>query len=175
METVQNYLQRPYARVVIPVEPSGFHAEILEFSGCFAQGRTLEEAYANLENAAASWIEVCLSRGQEVPEPSSSLTYSGRIVLRLPRGIHKKAAQLAARDETSLNSYLVSAVSAKVGAEDVYNVLTQRLEERLVQCAYQAYMQYVEPTASKQELRPLNFQETVDTGSPQKKLLQTRR
>src|SRR5208283_1293056 len=132
METIKDYLQQPYARIVIPVEPSGFHAEILEFPGCFSQGETVEEAYVNLEKVAESWIETCLSQGQEVPVPSSNLSYSGRIVLRLPRSIHQRAAQLAERDETSLNTYLVSATAAKVGAEDLYNVLTQRLEQNIV-------------------------------------------
>ena len=136
METIKSYLQQPYARIVIPVEPSGFHAEILEFPGCFAQGEKVEEAYANLERAAESWIEVCLAQGKSIPEPSSSVSYSGRIALRLPRSIHQKSAQLAERDETSLNTYLVSAISERVGAEEFYNVLAQRL------------MQFVTPVAS---------------------------
>src|SRR5579872_4515314 len=48
METVKHYLQQPYARIVIPVEHGGFHAEILEFPGCYAQGDNLDEAYSNL-------------------------------------------------------------------------------------------------------------------------------
>ena len=172
MKTPKDYLQQSYARIVIPVEPSGFHAEILEFPGCFAQGATLEEAYTNLEKAAEAWIEACLSQGQEVPEPSSSLTYSGRIVIRLPRSIHRKAAQLAARDETSLNTYLVSAVSAKVGAEDMYNVLAQRMENRIAHAAYSAYMNIlVEHTAvtGGKQIRPLKIESmksTVATGGP---------
>ena len=133
------YLQLPYARIVIPVEPSGFHAEILEFPGCFAQGEKVEEAYQNLERAAESWIEVCLSQGKSIPEPSSSLSFSGHIALRLPRSIHKRSAQLAERDETSLNTYLVSAISARVGAEEFYNVLAQRLmDQRLTTTASNA-------------------------------------
>ncbi len=109
------------------MEPNGYHAEILELPGCFAQGDTVEEAYANLEAAAESWIDACLVRGQEVPEPSSSLTFSGKIALRLPRGIHRQAARMAERDRISLNSYLVSAISARVGAEDFSTVLAQKL------------------------------------------------
>jgi antitoxin HicB len=150
MKTTKSYLEQPYARIVIPVEPDGFHAEILEFPGCFAQGATAEEAYTNLEGAAESWIEACLSQGHVVPEPSSSVTYSGRIVLRLPRGIHRQAARLAERDQTSLNTYLVSAVATKVGAEDLYNTLTEKLEQHIADCAFQAYMQYVPLTTSEQ-------------------------
>src|SRR6059036_772394 len=99
MTTPSNYLKKPYARIVIPVEPKGFHAQILEFPGCYAQGDTLEEAYSNLEKAAESWIDASLAQGHEIPEPSSSTTHSGRIVLRLPRSIHRKAAECFAAIE----------------------------------------------------------------------------
>lgn len=144
------------------MEPNGFHAEIPEFPGCFAQGNTLEEAYSNLEKAAESWIETCLSQGQEVPEPFSSLTYSGRIVLRLPRSIHRQAATLAARDETSLNTYLVSAVSAKVGIEDFYNVLTQRLEQNIVQAYFYAYNEAAR-TESRKKIRSFRIEGSAST------------
>jgi antitoxin HicB len=125
------YLQKPYARIVIPTEPSGFHAEVLEFPGCFAQGDTVGEAYANLESAAESWIDSALALGQEIPEPSSNLAYSGRIVLRLPRSIHRQAAKLAEREQCSLNTFLVSAVANRVGAEDLYSVMAQKLDDHL--------------------------------------------
>jgi predicted RNase H-like HicB family nuclease len=175
MKTAKNYLQLPYARIVIPVEPSGYHAEIFEFPGCYAQGETVGQAYANLENAAESWIEACLSQGQGIPEPSSSLTFSGRIALRLPRTVHRHAAQMAERDRTSLNTYLVSAVSARVGAEEFYNVLAQRLEQRLTMtvsnlayAAFHAWQDYLaEQTSAKSEIgseiRPLPIESTAGT------------
>lgn len=171
MKTPRNYLQQPYARIVIPVEPSGFHAEILEFPGCFAQGNTVEQAYTNLENAAESWIEVALAQGQEVPEPSSSLTFSGRIAFRLPRSIHRQAARMAERDGSSLNTYLVSAVAAKVGIEDFSSVLVQRIEQHLAttistltQAAMLAWNDYrVEQTSTKAEIRSVKPQDTAVT------------
>ena len=172
-EKIKSYLNKPYARIVIPVEPSGFHAEVLEFPGCFAQGETLEQAYSNLETAAESWIEACLAQDHEVPEPSSSLTYSGRIVLRLPRSIHQKAAQLAERDATSLNSYLVAAVSAKVGAEDVCEVLARKMEVRISQAAYFAIANYssVITTGAERMIRPLSIQKKAVTRGVNTKLL----
>jgi len=165
METIKDYLQQPYARIVIPVEPSGFHAEILEFPGCFSQGETVEEAYVNLEKVAESWIETCLSQGQEVPVPSSNLSYSGRIVLRLPRSIHQRAAQLAERDETSLNTYLVSATAAKVGAEDLYNVLTQRLEQNIVRAIFYGYTEAVARTQATRKAHRFCIENVASTSS----------
>jgi antitoxin HicB len=131
MAQVQNYLRQPYARIVVPMESKGYHAEILEFPGCFAQGETVEKAYNNLEEAAQSWIETTLSQGHVIPEPSANLNYSGRIALRLPTSIHEHAAHLAERNDTSLNTFIVSAISAKVGAEELYNTLAERFENKL--------------------------------------------
>ncbi len=71
--TVEGYLQRPYRWIFIPEEAGGFSASIDEFPGCVSQGETLEEAHANLGNAAASWIEEVLYMGQAVPEPFDHL------------------------------------------------------------------------------------------------------
>jgi predicted RNase H-like HicB family nuclease len=113
----EEYLKNPYARILIP-EEEGFSAEILEFPGCFAVGRTADEAFKNLECAAISWIEAALSQGQEIPSPSMSQGYGGRIALRLPKGIHRRASELAQRENISLNQFILSAVAAKIGAED---------------------------------------------------------
>lgn len=168
MKKAKDYLQQPYARVVIPVEPNSFHAEILEFPGCFAQGETVEKAYANLEIAAESWIDSCQAQGQEVPEPSSSLTYSGRIAFRLPRSIHRRAAQLAERDASSLNTFLVSAVAEKVGAEDLYSVLARRLEQRLSVAAFEAYttMNTSAPTFMTNVLNKIDQQLNTSESKP---------
>lgn len=150
MTSPSDYLKKPYARTVIPVEPKGFHAQIDEFPGCYAQGDTLEEAYANLAKAAESWIEVAIAQGHEIPEPSSNVTYSGRIVLRLPRSIHRQATELAKRDDTSLNTFLVSAVAAKVGIEDFYNIF----ERRFVTAAMPFVTYFATTAANTKRLSP---------------------
>jgi antitoxin HicB len=142
MNIPRDYLKLPYARTVIPLEEGGFHAEILEFPGCYAQGGTIDEAYKNLETTAESWIQASLDRKQDIPEPTSSVGYSGRVVLRLPRSLHRQASKHAARDRTSLNTYFVNAVAAKVGAEDFYNAL----ERRFVQAAI-PFVTYIASTA----------------------------
>jgi antitoxin HicB len=168
MQTLQEYLQEPYARIVIPTEPSGFHAELLEFFGCFAQGETVGEAYKNLERAAEAWIENALAQGHEIPEPSSAIDYSGRIVLRLPQGIHQQAARLAERDQTSLNTYLVSAVSAKVGADSFYGMLAQRFEQHVaqtLQAASMCYFNYVQSTGKTRTRKHYRIEQTCGTSS----------
>lgn len=125
------YLKEPYSRVLIPNEDGTYSAEILEFPGCFAEGNTADEAIRNLEAAAESWVEVSLAQGLEIPEPAMNQGYGGKIALRLPRSLHRRATQMAERDGTSLNQFLVSAIAARIGAEDLYTRLVERFEQRL--------------------------------------------
>ena len=129
-KTPEEYLEEPYARVLIPEEEGGFSAEILEFPGCFSQGDTADEALKNLEEAAKNWIEATLEQGRSIPEPSALYGYGGKVALRLPRGTHQKAARMAEREGVSLNTFLVDAIAARVGALDLYNQMAQRFEQR---------------------------------------------
>ena len=110
------YLKKPYGRVVLP-EPDGtFRGEIIEFPGCIAVGNTPAEALASLEDVAAAWLEATLAKGQRVPEPVENSDYSGKLVVRLPRSLHKRAAYQAAREGVSLNQFIVSSLAEQVGA-----------------------------------------------------------
>ena len=119
-KTAEQYLKSPYARILIPQEDHTFFAEILEFPGCFAQGTTPQEAFGNLEEAAKAWIESALDQGQEIPQPSTNEGFSGKLILRLPRSIHRRAARMAERDRTSLNQFLMAAIAERLGAESLY-------------------------------------------------------
>jgi predicted RNase H-like HicB family nuclease len=111
------YLAAPYSRIVIPDADSGtFTARVREFPGCVAQGSTAAEAYANLELAAEAWLDAALEMGQEIPPPAEAQDYSGRVLVRFPRSLHRRSAELAALDGTSLNQFIVAAVAERVGA-----------------------------------------------------------
>lgn len=130
-DTVRDYLKKPYARILTPDEEyGGYTAEILEFPGCVTEGDTADEALENLEAAAEGWIEAALGANQRIPEPSDSQGYGGRVALRLPRSLHRRAVQMAEREGTSLNQFLVFAVAEKVGAGNLYEHMTQALERR---------------------------------------------
>ena len=128
----KDYLQMPYARVLTPDEDTGtYTAEILEFPGCIAQGNTVEEAYDQLESAAESWIAVAIELGQTIPPPSAEAAFSGRYALRLPRSLHRRAAQAAEKDETSLNQFIVAAIAERVGATTFYRNLAAEFTDRI--------------------------------------------
>ena len=121
----EDYLKKPYARRLIPDETGGFVATIQEFSGCIAEGDTADEALHNLEKAAVSWIAVALSLGQEIPEPISFHGYSGKIALRIPRGLHKQVAEMAESEGTSQNQFLIAAIARYLGERGASKQLTK--------------------------------------------------
>lgn len=130
-QLVMQYLQRPYARVIMPDEVGRYAAQILEFPGCFSEGDTPDEAYRNLQDAAESWLESVLGQGMAIPEPFATQGYSGTVSLRLPKSIHRRAAEYAHKDGVSLNQFLVSAIAWRVGAEDLLGVIASNLDDRL--------------------------------------------
>jgi len=119
------YLKKPYGRFVVPESDGTFRAEIIEFPGCIAVGETAAEALANLEDVAASWLEATLARGQRIPEPIENVEFSGKLVVRLPKALHKKAAHIAARDRISLNQFIVSSIAERIGAQSSSTLVGQ--------------------------------------------------
>jgi predicted HicB family RNase H-like nuclease len=114
METAE-ILKKPYARVVVPETDGSFTAEILEFPGCVASGDSAAEAFAALEDIASDWIAASLEQGQAIPEPLDHSKFSGKLVVRMPKGLHKRAAQMAQRDGVSLNQFIVTCIAEEVG------------------------------------------------------------
>jgi predicted RNase H-like HicB family nuclease len=134
---LNEYLKKPYSRIVVPDEESGtYTAQIIEFPGCIAEGRSPQEAYENLENVALSWIETALEMGQEIPPPWSNNEYAGKIALRLPKSLHRQVTLAAERDGTSVNQYILMAVSETIGASEFYRHMAKELEKRLSQTAF---------------------------------------
>jgi antitoxin HicB len=108
-------LTRPYARVLTP-EPDGrYTAEIMEFPGCVAYGDSAGEALKNLDDVSIEWVRASLEQGQDIPAPMASIDYSGRLVLRMTKGLHQRAAMCAEREGVSLNQFIVTSLAEAVG------------------------------------------------------------
>jgi antitoxin HicB len=114
--TPAEYLKRPYSRVVVPESDGTFRGEILEFPGCIASGDTAQETLAKLEDVAESWLQSMLDRGQQIPDPLEANNYSGKLVLRLSKSVHQKAAIAARLDGVSLNYFIANCVAECIGA-----------------------------------------------------------
>ena len=88
-------------------------AEIPDLPGCVADGETPDEAVESLKEAKQLWIEARLESGHHIPEPTNPHGYSGRLLVRMPKSLHRKLAAQSRREGTSLNTYLVSLLSGR--------------------------------------------------------------
>ena len=57
-------------------EDDCYLAEVPELPGCMADGETLGEVTAAVEEAMRLWIEVNTARGFDIPEPKGRLRYA---------------------------------------------------------------------------------------------------
>lgn len=114
---VSRILEKPYTRMVIPEKDGTYRAEMLEFTGCLSTGETAAEAIQNLDDAAMGWLHASLERRQFIPEPIENTEFSGRLALRMPRSLHKKAVRQAEIEGVSLNQFVVTAIALYVGEQ----------------------------------------------------------
>lgn len=55
-------------RVIIEKDESGYYvAEVPALPGCVSQGKTLQEARANIREAIAGWVAVMNRRAKQAP------------------------------------------------------------------------------------------------------------
>ena len=113
-ENLDFYLSLNYP-VTVHVDPEGgFVAEIEDLPGCMTQGETLDELFAAIQDARRAWIEAAYETGQDIPLPRDIDGYKGKILLRIPRSLHRDLAHAAKREGVSLNQYITSLLAAGV-------------------------------------------------------------
>jgi antitoxin HicB len=130
-DMISQHVGQPYSRILVPDGSGRYFAEILEFPGCFSEGDTPGQAMDNLNEAMVAWIEAALESGQAIPDPIATAGYSGRVLLRLPKSLHREASRRAEMDGVSLNQFLVGAIAARVGADDLADAIADKLTSRL--------------------------------------------
>ena len=109
-----DFLKLPYNIIIKHInDDSGeyYFASVLELDGCMSDGKTPEEAYANIREAMEGWIETKVESGFPVPQPIDSDKYSGRFILRIPKTLHARLAMEAAKNGVSLNQYALYRLS----------------------------------------------------------------
>ena len=91
--------------------------EIPDLPGCWAEGKNLDKARANLEEAKSLWIEEGLKRRIQIPEPSKE--FSGRILLRIPPVLHGQLNKHARKAVLSLNQFIRNLLEAGINFSSV--------------------------------------------------------
>lgn len=79
-------------------------------------GETIEEALENLNETKKDWFEIYLKEGIEIKEPEEIETreYSGRLLLRIPKNLHRDLDNNAKQNDISLNQYLIYLLSTNI-------------------------------------------------------------
>lgn len=107
-------------------------AEHPDLPGCITHGETKLEALTNLEDAKKGWIYSKLSGGESIPEPrieQDSRDASGKILLRMPKELHYRIAQMAKANSISINQELLYLVSCALGEVSVSESLIGKLAD----------------------------------------------
>ncbi|BDI19664.1 hypothetical protein ANSO36C_54660 [Nostoc cf. commune SO-36] len=57
-------------------------------------------------------MQVPYEADDNIPLPSSNDSYSGKLLVRIPKSLHRRLAETSEREGVSLNQYIVSLLSA---------------------------------------------------------------
>lgn len=113
---------RGYRLEVYRDEDGSWVAEVPDLPGCLAASTDAQELLVLAEDAIAAWVEAALDGRRPIPVPVAAGDYSGRFVLRVPKGIHRRLVAQARREGVSLNTLCATTLAASVGAAEVSSV-----------------------------------------------------
>lgn len=130
---IKKILDLPYTVKLIKEEDI-FYTEVEEIPGCWSEGATVEEAYSNIRSAMKLWMETAIERNMQIPIPKTEeKEYSGKIVVRMPKELHKILSQRAEKEEISLNQFMLYLLSSNFYLYDVKHE-TKDLNHNRVLC-----------------------------------------
>jgi len=115
-KSLDYYLSLPYTVEMYPSEHGGYVAKVAELPGCITQGETIAQAAEMIEDAKRAWLATALEEGILIPEPVPE-DYSGKLVVRMPRSLHKRLAEMAVKESVSLNQYIVYTLARGIGEQ----------------------------------------------------------
>ncbi|KGN38089.1 type II toxin-antitoxin system HicB family antitoxin [Knoellia subterranea] len=98
-------------RVTWSVEDQEFVATCIEFPSLSWLAESQVSALEGLEALIADTIEDMHSEGEDIPQPLSERTYSGKFSLRVGETLHRRLAVEAAEENVSINQLIVRALS----------------------------------------------------------------
>ena len=80
-----------------------FHGEVVDTRDVVTfQGRSVDEIEAAFRDSVDDYLAFCAERGEEPDKP-----FSGRLMLRLPKSLHRDVFIGARREGKSLNQFVV--------------------------------------------------------------------
>ncbi len=110
-------------------DDDGFFIEIPDLPGCMTFCEEFGQINEMAEDAKKSWISSRLEKGLEIPEPRNEEDFSGKILLRLAKSLHRTLSNQAKREGVSLNQHILGLLSGKSSIAEVENRVIGRIEE----------------------------------------------
>jgi len=107
-----------YPLRVEPDPEGGFVASISDLPGCYSFGETQQEAIERLEESRAAWLESYRAMHGKIPEPADPVAFSGRVLMRMPKYLHRKLRERARDEGVSVNQYLVALVAEGISRRE---------------------------------------------------------
>ena len=127
--TVAQHLELPYhidVKSEREGERWGWIATVQELPGCGSQGDTAEQAVARLRPAMESWFESAIAENRQIPMPGpdaarsrAAHSYSGRLLVRMPKLLHEQLAHRAEQQQISLNRLVTEVLAEAVEQGDL--------------------------------------------------------
>lgn len=118
---IDELMNLPYQVSLYPLseeDGGGWFAEIPDLPGCGSDGETENEALANVMDAKHEWLLAALETGKPIPKPTPvQQQYSGRILVRAPKSLHRRLVHMAKIQGVSLNQLAVYLLTRGVEVE----------------------------------------------------------
>jgi antitoxin HicB len=109
-------------------EGGGWLCEFPDLPGCMADGATPEEAVREGADALRSCVLTLRELGRPVPPPSRpENSYSGRWLMRVPKGLHRRLAEQARAEGVSLNALAATLLAEGLGYRRARQATDRRL------------------------------------------------
>lgn len=101
-------MRRPYRKVISGDAEEGFLIEVPDLPGCMTAGETVAEAVEMLQEAMQLWLMAHLEDGLPIPEPSQERAYNGKLLVRMPKTLHRRLIERAEDEGVSANQLAVA-------------------------------------------------------------------
>ncbi|WP_029687553.1 type II toxin-antitoxin system HicB family antitoxin [Thermoanaerobacter sp. A7A] len=96
----------------------GYLAIVPRLHGCISDGETPEDALKNVQDAIKCWIKTAKEKGKKIPpeeEYREESEHSGKLLLRIPKSMHKTLSEMAEEEGVSLNNLIQNLLSFAIG------------------------------------------------------------
>lgn len=116
---------------IVEYGESLFVAKVAELPDLAEYGDTFDFVRELALNSIATAYEMCSEQGVPFPSPledNDAQDVSGRVTLRLPKNVHRQSIKLAEENGVSLNSYILSCISANNAKVEYASLIQSQLE-----------------------------------------------